>query len=49
MFRLRMIKNRVLIELLGPKREPVERGWRKLQIDELDNSSLPPNIIRVMK
>jgi hypothetical protein len=31
----------VLIELLGPKREAVERGWRKLHIDELDNSSLP--------
>jgi hypothetical protein len=34
---------------LGPKRDEVERGWRRLHNEELRNLCASPNIIRVIK
>jgi hypothetical protein len=45
--RFRMFKNRVLRRIVGPKRELVTGGWRKLY-NELHNfCSSPHRIIRV--
>jgi hypothetical protein len=45
---LRVIENRVLRKILGPKREE-DRSWRKLRDDELHNLYSSPNIVRVIK
>jgi hypothetical protein len=45
---LRVFENRVQ-RILGPKREEVEGGWRKLHNEELHTSYVSPNIIRVIK
>jgi hypothetical protein len=42
--RLRMLKNKVLKEILGPKREEVKRGWRKLHNEEPHDLYSSPNI-----
>jgi hypothetical protein len=34
---LNMFENRVLRRIFGPKREEVERGWRRLHNEELYN------------
>jgi hypothetical protein len=34
--RLRMFENRVLREILGPKRDEVTEDWRKLHNEELN-------------
>jgi hypothetical protein len=46
--RLREFENRVLRRILGPKREEVIGGWRKLQ-EELHNLYSSPSIIRIIK
>jgi hypothetical protein len=46
--RLRVLKNRVLRKLPGPKREEVTGEWR-IHNEELDNVYSSPNIIRVIK
>jgi hypothetical protein len=45
--RLRVLENRVLRRIFGPKRNEVTREWRKLHNEELHNSS--PDIIRQVK
>jgi hypothetical protein len=36
-----MFENRVLRKMLGPKREEITEGWRKLHNEELNDLSLP--------
>jgi hypothetical protein len=47
--RLRVFENRLLRRILGPKRDGVTGGWRKLHNEELHNLSSSPSIIRLMK
>jgi hypothetical protein len=48
--KLRVFENRVLRRIIGPKREEVIRGWRKLHNEELHNLYALSNIIiRVIK
>jgi hypothetical protein len=44
----RVFKNRVLRRILGPKRDEVIRGWRKLYNEELHNLYSLPDIIRMI-
>jgi hypothetical protein len=44
-----MFENRVLRRILGPKRDEVTGGWRKLHNEELQNLYSSPNIIRMFK
>jgi hypothetical protein len=46
--RLRVFENRMLREIIGPKREE-DGSWRKLHNDELHNLYSSPNIVRVIK
>jgi hypothetical protein len=39
----------VLRRILGPKREEVTGGWRKLHNEELRDLYSSPSIIRIMK
>jgi hypothetical protein len=45
----RLLENRVLRKVFGPKTEKVEAGWRKLHNDELHDLCFSPGIIRVIK
>jgi hypothetical protein len=47
--RLRVIENRVLRRIFGPKREEVTGEWRKLHSEELHNLYSSPDIIRQVK
>jgi hypothetical protein len=47
--RLRVVENRVLRRIFGPKGDDVTGGWRKLHIEELHNLCSSPNIIRMNK
>jgi hypothetical protein len=47
--RLRVIENRVLRRISGPKRKEVTGGWRRLHKEELHNLYASPNIIRSTK
>jgi hypothetical protein len=44
-----MFENRVLRRILGPKREEVAEGWRRLHNEELHNLYVSPSIIRIIK
>jgi hypothetical protein len=46
---LRVIENRVLRRIFGPKRDEVTEEWRKLHYGELHNLYLPKDIIRQIK
>jgi hypothetical protein len=46
--RLRVFKNRVLRRIIGPKRDEVTGGWRKLHNEELHNLYPSPSIIRMI-
>jgi hypothetical protein len=46
--KLRVFENRVLMRILGPKRDEVPGEWRKLDNEEL-HDMLSPNIVRVIK
>jgi hypothetical protein len=46
--RLRVLENRVLRRIFGPKREE-DGSWRKLYNDELHNLYSSQNIVRVIK
>jgi hypothetical protein len=39
----------VLRRILGPRRDEVTGGWRKLYNEELDNMDSLPSIIRMIK
>jgi hypothetical protein len=47
--RLRVLENRVLRRIFGPKRDEVTGGWRKLHNDELHNLYSSSSIIRMIK
>jgi hypothetical protein len=44
--RLRVFENSMLRRILGPKRDEATKEWRKLNSEELNDSS--PNMFRVM-
>jgi hypothetical protein len=44
-----VFENRVLRKIVGPKRNEIIGGWRKLHNKELHNVLSSPNIIRMMK
>jgi len=47
--RLRVLENRVLRSLCGPKMDEVTGEWRKLHNEELNDLYSSPNILRVIK
>jgi hypothetical protein len=47
--RLRVLENRVLGRIFGPKSDEVIGGWRKLHNEELHNFYCSPSIIRMFK
>jgi hypothetical protein len=47
--RLRVLENRVLRRIFGPKRDEIRGEWRKLHNEELHNLYSSPNILRVIK
>jgi hypothetical protein len=47
--RLRVLENRVLRRIFGPKRDGVTGGWRKLHNEDLLNLYSSRNIIRMIK
>jgi hypothetical protein len=47
--KLRMIENRVLRRIFGPKRNQVMGGWRKMHNEELHDLYSSPSIIRMVK
>jgi hypothetical protein len=48
-YRLRVLENRVLRRIFGPKWDVVTGEWRKLLNGEIHNLYSPPNIIRTVK
>ena len=46
---LRVLENRVLRKIFGPKRDEVTGEWRRLHNEEFNNLYFSPNIIRVIK
>jgi hypothetical protein len=46
--RLKVLENRVLRNMFGPKREEVTGDWRKMHNEELYDWYCSPNIIRVI-
>jgi hypothetical protein len=47
--RLRVLQNRVLRRIFGPKRDKVTRKWRKLHNEELNDVYCSPITVRVIK
>ena len=47
--KLRLLENRVLRRIFGPKRDEVTGEWRKLHNEELNDLYSSPNIVRVNK
>jgi hypothetical protein len=47
--RLRVLENRVLRRIFGPKRDEVTGGWKKLHTEEIHNLYCSPSIIRIIK
>ena len=45
---MRVLENRVLKRIFGPKREEVTEEWRKLHNEELNDPYSSPNILRVI-
>jgi hypothetical protein len=46
--RLRVLENRVLRKMFGPKRDELIGGWRKPHNEELHNLYSSPSIIRII-
>jgi hypothetical protein len=47
--RLRILENRVLRRIFGPKRNNVTGEWRKLHNEDLNDLYCSPNIVWVVK
>ena len=47
--RLRLVENRVLRRIFGPRRDEVIGEWRKLHNEKQNNLYSSPNILRVIK
>jgi hypothetical protein len=47
--KLKVLENRVLRRIFGPKKDGVTGGWRKLYGEELHNLYSSPRIIRIVK
>jgi hypothetical protein len=47
--RLRVIENRVLRRIFGPKRDEVTGEWRTLHNEQLRDLYFSPSIIRIIK
>jgi len=47
--RLKVLENRVLRRIFGPKRDEVTGEWRKLHNEELNYLYCSHNIVRVIK
>jgi hypothetical protein len=47
--RLRILENRALRRIFGPKRDEVTGDWRKLHNEELNDLYCSPNIVRAIK
>ena len=47
--KLRVLENRVLRRIFGPRRNEVKGEWRKLHNEELNDLYCSPNIVRVSK
>jgi hypothetical protein len=47
--KLRVLENRVLRRIFGPKRGEVTGEWRRLHNEELNDLYSSPNIVRVIK
>jgi hypothetical protein len=47
--RLRVLKNRVLRRIFGPRRDEVRCEWRKLHDEQLNDPYYSLNILRVIK
>jgi len=47
--KLRVLENRVLRRIFGPRRDEVTEEWRKLHNEELNDLYSSPNIVRVIK
>jgi hypothetical protein len=48
-YRLRVLENRVLRRIFGPKRDEVMGQWRKMHSGELHNLHSSPGIIRQIR
>jgi hypothetical protein len=46
---MRVLENRVLRRIFGPKRDEAIGGWRKLHNEELHNLYCSPSIIRTIE
>jgi hypothetical protein len=47
--RLRVLENRVLRRIFGPRRDDITGVWRKLHNEELNDLYCSPNIVRMIK
>jgi len=47
--RLRVLENRVLRTIFGPKRDEAKGEWRKLHNEELNDLYFSPNIVWMIK
>jgi len=47
--RLRLLENRVLRRIFGPKRDDVSEEWRRLHNEELNDLYSSTNLVRVIK
>jgi hypothetical protein len=47
--KMRVLENRMLGRIFGPKRDELTRSWRKLRDEKLQNLYPSPSIIRTIK
>ena len=48
-FRLRVLENRMLRKIFGPKRDEIKGNWREMHNEALHDLYCSPNIVRVIK